>query len=291
MESSQSIFLGLVTSPLELSIDKNILNGDQDAMAILLLVLLLKILAIGGIFLVMAFQVIRKKRKSDHIKSQEKDLYDSWHENMPSGQPQNSQDIEKDLALKPPKTWIAIHSSQLINVEKTFGIKDCERIDWDPIDCLDQSEKIFIAPPTNGWTMVFGEPLKTHYCDIDDLFHFIRQISISYGTVQFFSVDPITGSHCWINSHNGKFLRAYAWDGNTLWNHGKVTEAERKLKMMILDYCSPMPENEDGSFGHVNPNIYKNIDQIYALAGYWGVNPLSVDTSKWGFQKGILGSI
>lgn len=291
MDGGQLTFLGFVTSPLELNMERNLQSGDHDAMAILLLVLLLKILAIGGIFFLMAIQVIRQRRKANATIPNEKTLYDSWHGKDEMNRHSSPKNQDQGLALTPPKAWMAIQSSRLINVEDTFGIKECQKIDWDPSDCLHQDEKIFIAPPVRGWTLVFGEPLKTRYTDIDELFHFIKRISESYGTVQYFSVDPVTGYHCWINSHDGKFLRSYVWDGETIWNQGTATQAEKKLNLMTLDYFESPPENEEISFVRLHPDIHKNIDQIYALSGLWGVNPLSVDTSQWGFQKGILGSV
>jgi hypothetical protein len=72
--------------------------------------------------------------------------------------------------------------------------------------------------------------------DVDDCFKFLSGLSRKLGEVQFFSRNRAVGHHGWARLENGKVVRAYAWAGETLWNQGALTEAERNLKLRCLTY-------------------------------------------------------
>lgn len=269
MEFGIPALVSFVTMAKPLSPEFQNVEGGQDAMAILLLVLLLKILALGGIFFFMAIQVMRQRKRN----TQRPAIHDSWYDSLHADKPDTSPSTQL-FHLKPPLAWISIHLSKLHEVEKAFGHSNISQTEWDEFLSSADDEKLFIAPPIQGWTMIFGKPLEYMLEDTDKLFHLIRNLSSHFGTVQYFSVNPSTGAHGWVNSHQGKILRAYAWDESTLWNEGIVTRAERQLNLTTLDYLEPLPELSTYSFAPIHPLITKNVDKIYQLSGIWSLNPM-----------------
>lgn len=263
-------------------------DGGQDAMAILLLVLLLKILALGGIFLFMAFQVIRQKRKAIEL---EADLMQPHYLEKDEPLPVVQIPSFNSLNFNPPTSWMAIRSTDQESIENALELKDASRCNYEEGSSLDNDHDLFIAPPTAGWTLVFGGRLRNFAEDPSHAFHFFRRISSALGNVQYFSVNPVVNHHCWVNADQGNILRAYNWNGSTTWNQGPVTRAEKELKMTLLDYGDDMDNDFSNPFSPQPDARILNGDKIYQLAGFWGVNPLTIDLSGWQDQEGIRGTI
>ena len=186
---------------------------------------------------------------------------------------------------------MAINQVRLNDVDNVLGLRDLRSREWDASECLSSDDQLFISPPVESWTLVFGNALHLRFSDPDQIFHYIRRVSRSFGTVQYYSVCQATGYHCWVNAHSGRIIRGYIWDGQTQWNHGQRTRAEKKLNLMTLDYLTPLPRTSEPSYGSMHPGVLRNCDMIYNLAGMWGVNPMLIDISHWDYQNGIQGSL
>ena len=67
-------------------------------------------------------------------------------------------------------------------------------------------------------------------------YRFLRELSRKLGNVQFYSVNRVLNHHAWALLEDGEVYRAYAWAGETLWNEGFVTAAEKELGLVCFEY-------------------------------------------------------
>lgn len=266
-------------------------SGGQGAMAILMLVLLLKILALGGIFLFMAHQVVRQRKRIRDLEHEADIPNQLEFLPEPHAVPQIGSVTYNCLHYNPPQCWIAVHSTNLPAIEAALELKDPIPCNWDDANPMESANQLFIAPPTSGWTLVFGNRLQYFAENPDKAFHFFRRISQHLGNVQYFSIIPAVHFHCWVNADRGQILRAYNWNGSTSWNQGTITRAEKELKMAILNYGETHDFSDLTKFQNTRDHQSLNVDKIYQLAGLWGLNPLTTDLSTWHSQLGIRGSL
>ncbi len=163
-----------------------------------------------------------------------------------------------------PRRWLAIRSRNRPLVQEALGVQK-------PVPCsleegLDRARelRIFMAPPRNGWILVFGSDLPEACDDVDACFRFLLDLSRKIGHIQYFSADPVVNHHSWAMVEQGRVIRGYAWAGETLWNQGHLTRAERALRMTCFQYAESSPGYV--WFGQDRPNAEK----IAKLAARWG---------------------
>lgn len=267
------------------------METGHDAMAILLGVLLLKILALGGIFFLMALQVIRQKKIAANA-ADELDMPYELEKPIVSPVVTPVEERMNSLAFTPPKSWIAVRSTHAQDIETALGLKNLTRCQWDAEYCslADSEREMFIAPPIDGWTLLFGAGLNRFGEDPSLAFHYFRQLSQKLGTVQFFHSNPAVMNHTWLHASEGEIQRAYCWNGQASWNQGPLTRGEKELNMRLYDYgCAPEPTTQY-IYNSAQDNLTLNLDKIFMLAGFWSINPLTVDISHWEKQEGLRGS-
>jgi len=135
--------------------------------------------------------------------------------------------------------------------------------------------------------LVVGTLLADPAEDVDACFRFLQRLSRELGEVQFFSVDRVVGHHAWARFECGRALRGYAWAGETLWNQGHKTWAERKLGLRCYDYCEG---NARSQFAQLERSR-ANAEKILLLAAIWSLDPSSIDDSALADAVGIAGDL
>ena len=114
-------------------------------------------------------------------------------------------------------------------------------------------------------------------------FHFLTALSRKLGHVEYFSASRVVQHHCWVLLEKGPYLlRAYAWAGETLWNQGPVTAAEKDLEMLCLEYAS-----EQSPFA-LREALSANCEKVNQLAARWSIDPGAIPPEMWG-RRGIVG--
>jgi hypothetical protein len=100
--------------------------------------------------------------------------------------------------------------------------------------------------------------------------------------VQFFDANRVLNHHAWALMDKGDVFRAYAWGGETLWNQGAMTAAEKELEMTCYDYgvSSNLFSSKDG--------LTLNCEKVNQLASRWSVDPAMVPDSAWN-AHGVVG--
>jgi hypothetical protein len=182
-----------------------------------------------------------------------------------------------------PGCWLAIRSRNLAAVQSVLGLNNPKPCSW--IDGLAGDEKLFIAPPVNGWILVLGSGLPDPSEDVDACFRFVREVSRKLGQVQFFSASRILHHHSWVKADGGRVLRAYAWAGKTIWQQGARTSAEKELDLKSFDY-NEIPERT--SFDQ--PDVMAiNVDKVPLLAARWSLDPARIDERFLEKEHGVAG--
>lgn len=180
-----------------------------------------------------------------------------------------------------PAAWLAIRSRNLHAVQAALGLNNPKPCTW--IEGIVREQKLFIAPPVNGWILVVGSGLPDLSDDVDDTFRFLLDLSRKLGRVQYFAANRVLGHHAWAAIEAGRVVRAYAWAGQTLWNQGAKTRAELELGLKCFRYFEG-PERM--SFGQPDV-IALNTEKVPLLAGRWSLDPAMIDERQLVKSRGI----
>lgn len=182
-----------------------------------------------------------------------------------------------------PPAWLAVRSRNLRAVQAALSLNNPKPCTW--IEGIVREQKLFIAPPVNGWILVVGSGLPDTSDDIDATFRFLLDLSRKLGHVQFFAANRVLGHHAWARVEAGRVVRAYAWAGKTLWNQGVKTRAELELGLKCFRYFE-MPERP--LFGQSDV-IAVNTEKVPLLAARWSLDPAAIDERLFEQSRGIAG--
>jgi hypothetical protein len=187
------------------------------------------------------------------------------------------------LAGRRPSRWLAIRTRDTHAVQLTLGLQNPQPCSW--TEGLFESREYFIAPPVNGWTLVFGSGLPVPDDDVDVFYRQVRQWSSQLGQVQYFQADQVLQHHAWVQVESGRVLRAYAWAGTVLWNQGVKTADEIRLGLNCFGYG----ENPGADDWAVAEHVVENVDKVAQLARRWSLDPARIDARALAHQPGVAG--
>ena len=147
-----------------------------------------------------------------------------------------------------------------------------------------QEDKLFISPAISGWVLVIGSGLPGPFEDVDECFRFLSDLSRKVGQVQFFSASRVVNHHAWVLMDRGRVYRAYAWAGQTLWNQGPLTAAEKELDLRCFEYGG------EPNLFVVKDDLAANSERVGQLAARWSLDP---GILRCGSQngRGIVGAL
>lgn len=185
-----------------------------------------------------------------------------------------------------PNRWLAVRSLNPRAIQDALGLQHARDCTWSDALGAPFEPRLFISPPVDGWILVMGCDLPDPADDIDECFKFLCALSEKLGEVQFFSRHRAVSHHGWARLSGGKVLRAYAWAGETLWNQGTITEAERDLKLRCLAYMQ-----SSNVLGLAERELLAlNTERVVRLAARWSIDPTSVGGTTLE-DKGIAGDL
>ena len=171
----------------------------------------------------------------------------------------------------------------MLAVQIALGLRNAKPCSW--AEGLMTARRLFIAPPVNGWTLVFGSGLPDPGEDVDATFRFLRELSRKLGHVQFFQAESLLQHHAWVMAEFGRVVRAYAWAGATVWNQGVKTSAETALGVKCFSY-GEVPSTDEWT---VADFIVANVDKVPQIARRWSLDPAEIDLRTVANAQGIAG--
>jgi len=172
----------------------------------------------------------------------------------------------------------------MVAVQSALGLRNAAPCTW--AEGMMSAQRLFIAPPLNGWTLVFGSGLPDPGDDVDGAFRFLRDLSRKLGHVQFFQADPLLQHHAWVLTESGRIVRAYAWAGTTVWNQGVKTTAETTLGVKCFGYGEVTTTDE----WTVADFLVANVEKVPQIARRWSLDPAEIDLRTLAKAQGIAGS-
>ena len=185
-----------------------------------------------------------------------------------------------------PNRWLAVRSQNPRAIQDALGLQHARDCTWSDAIGAPFEPRLFIAPPVDGWILVMGCDLPDPADDVDECFKFLCALSHKLGEVQFFSRHRAVSHHGWARLSDGRVLRAYAWAGETLWNQGAITDAERDLKLRCLAY-----QQSSNVLGLAERELLAlNTERVVRLAARWSVDPTAIEGATLE-HKGIAGDL
>ena len=184
-----------------------------------------------------------------------------------------------------PARWLAIRGHDPEFIQETLGIQNAVRCSWEEGLSELREQKLFIAPTVGGWILVIGQSLPDPAEDVDKCFHLLSAWSRELGHLQFFSANRILNHHAWAIVDQGAVFRAYAWAGETLWNQGPLTAAEKELNLRCLEYGAAR-----SLLGQKEPFI-SNTEKVCRLAARWSLDPNVLSDRLSYNRRGIVGHL
>lgn len=183
-----------------------------------------------------------------------------------------------------PARWLAVKCNNAAMVQAALNLRHAVPCSWEE-GLVETSEgKLFVSGPISGWVLVVGPGLPEPADDVDVCYRFLRDLSRKLGNVQFYSVNRVLSHHAWALLEDGEVYRAYAWAGETLWNEGFITAAERELGMVCFEYGS-----EVNVFA-CREALAGDAEKLNQLAGRWSLDPAAIPPSSWRTQ-GMVGKV
>ncbi|PYM15373.1 MAG: hypothetical protein DME18_04455 [Verrucomicrobia bacterium] len=252
--------------------------ASQDHAAIILLLLLL----LGTVLLIGAFLVGAIRR---YLRARGRGLFAGSGRQTHAGF-RNRRFLQSPV-FHCPNRWVAIQSANPQAVQAALGLHNPTPCSWTDGMARVSDQKLFISPPVDGWILVVGVLLPEPGEDVDVCFRFLQRLSRELGEVQYFSVNHAVGHHAWARFERGRAIRGYAWAGETLWNQGRKTWAERKLGLTCYDYC----EGETGNHITELERSRANTEKVLLLASIWSLDPSSIDDHALSDVLGIAGDL
>jgi hypothetical protein len=183
-----------------------------------------------------------------------------------------------------PSRWLVVKAGDPAIVQAVLNLHHPMPCSWEEGLMDARDDKLFISPSISGWVLVVGSGLPGPFEDVDEFFIFLSNLSRKLGQVQFFSASRIVSQHAWVLMERGRVYRAYAWAGETLWNQGPVTAAEKELDLRCFEYGS------EQNFFAVKDELNANSERIGQLAARWSLDPASVNSGTWS-GCGIVGGL
>lgn len=184
-----------------------------------------------------------------------------------------------------PCRWLAIKGNSPAAVQNALHLNAPMPCSWEEGLIEARERKLFISPPVSGWILVVGSSLPDPSDDVDKCFRFLTGLSRKVGHVQFFSTNRVVNHHAWALIDKGRVFRAYSWAGETLWNQGPVTAAEKDLKLTCFNYL-------EGRVGfEQKESLAANTERVALLASRWSLDPSSLDERQFKSGYGITGEL
>ena len=217
-------------------------------------------------------------------------IYCAWRRasflnpNLPSNRLPASAGAEgfRTSPFEQPSRWLAVKANDPSVVQAALHLNRPTACSWEEGLAEAREDKLFISPPISGWVLVVGPGLPEPAEDVDLCYRFLTELSRKLGHVQFFSASRVVNYHCWALLERGHVYRAYAWAGETLWNQGPLTAAERDLGLVCFGYGT-----EQNPFA-IREVLTVNSDNVNQLAARWSVDPCAYSPAMLN-GRGIVG--
>jgi hypothetical protein len=185
--------------------------------------------------------------------------------------------------------WFAARTTDMQAVADALELQEQRPVDWRlGIDRAYQ-DSVFITPAVAGWILIAGRPLP--WPENPKCIQLLQAMSTRLGHVQFFCTHRVVEFHGWAKATDGTVERAYAGDGDIVWNIGTRTPEELELNILFFEdwLQRDPPDDDDDDWDDEILNL-PDEETVMQIAGKWGIDPTKLDRYRTA-GPGILGSL
>lgn len=188
--------------------------------------------------------------------------------------------------------WFAVKGGDPAAIARALGFEIAGPCEWSSgIDAAYEfgSQKVFLTPRIDGWTICVG----TGLLDLTDSDRFVEQTSklaVALGTeVQFFGTHRVVEAHAWARATPQGLIRAYQYigeRGETTTDIGAQTAEEQELGFRFFDERSSEAAEDD--YWNRTDLSFPSEESVMLVAGKWSINPTEFEGREVEESEGML---
>lgn len=188
--------------------------------------------------------------------------------------------------------WLAVATPYSDAAALVLGLRTPRVAPWAKGIEAAYDSSVFVTPPLDGWTLAVGAPLfLSGLSPADNVKPLLQRLSRYFGAAQYFCTHRVDETHVWAAAREGRLLRGYGWSGSqgeTLWDEGAPTSAERSLGFRFFDERAP--EASDDGYWSRKDLHFPNERCVMQLAGRWSIDPSKLEERFHEPSLGLLGA-
>lgn len=202
----------------------------------------------------------------------------------------SDEEVDFPIPFGPKMAWLAIETRDTEEVAAAIGLNHIQLATWK--DGLESAHRggVFVTPPVGDWTLVLGTPLfprpERQNLQLDSL---LERVSLPFREVQYFCNHPEVDLYVWARAGGGRVSRAFAWIGSLdglVWEIGSPTQEETNLGLVLTPGLPPRVVGDEPE------GLAPLTEQwLFQLAGYWSVDPTSLDAEFAETTSGLIGTV
>jgi hypothetical protein len=209
--------------------------------------------------------------------------------------------LDPDVPVKPFSfgykcAWLAIKDASPESVIAALSLTAVRTCNWQRgvAAAYELGGDVFVTQPIQGYVLVAGLSLPDggDSRHPDRLTPFLIQLSKHLPEIQYFGTHRVVDYHAWALVRDSQVVRAYAYVGDlgeTIWNRGEPTPAEKELDFHFFDGESEEAK-KPGYYGR-NDLRFPCEEDVMKVAAKWSVDPTQLDQLDLQPSTGWLGRL
>ncbi len=188
--------------------------------------------------------------------------------------------------------WLALRTADTRAVAAALGLGGTRPSNWREGVVHAYKSEVFVTPPLSSWTLAVGSPLFVSGDPSQVVKPLLGRLSRQFGEAQYFCTHRVVELHVWAKAVQGRLVRGYGWigeRGQTLWDEGEQTPAERDLGFRFFDERSPDAAGE-GYWARQDLS-FPDEEAVMRLAAVWSLDPTTLDQRFKEPGLGLLGAL
>ena len=186
--------------------------------------------------------------------------------------------------------WLALRTADSQAVVAALGLGGARPSNWSEGVAQAHELGVFVTPPLSSWTLALGSTLFASGKPSFFIKPLLERLSRRFGEAQYYCTHRVIEMHVWARAVQGRLVRGYGWigeRGQTLWDEGEPTRAERDLGFRFFDERSPEATGE--GYWERTDLSFPDEGAVMRLAAAWSINPTTLDQQFSEPGLGVIG--
>jgi hypothetical protein len=186
--------------------------------------------------------------------------------------------------------WLALPTADTQAVVAALGLGGARPSNWSEGVAQAYGSEVFVTPPLSSWTLAVGSALFVSGAPSQVVEPLLGRLSRQFEEAQYFCTHRVVELHVWAQAVRGHLVRGYGWigeRGQTLWDEGEQTPAERDLGFRFFDERSP--DAAEKGYWERRDLSFPDEETVMRLAAVWSIDPTILDQQFKERGLGVLG--